>query len=145
MLNTLSKSDLSFELLCEYGCVTEPRRYFGLDYPRIVLSLLRVLVHEGPVSMAAMHRELGLDVHQDAAGSDARHTLLSAVQLLAALAQDNATATGRTLEEVVDELSIKLELANTGPLDRGNLGRAGDSEAFDGECGRSSGEDSEQE
>ena len=95
--------------------------------------------------MAAMHRELGLDVHQDAAGSDARHTLLSAVQLLAALAQDNATATGRTLEEVVDELSIKLELANTGPLDRGNLGRAGDSEAFDGECGRSSGEDSEQE
>ena len=72
--------------------------------------------------MAAMHRDLGLDVHQDAPGSDVRHTLLSAVQLLAALAQDNAVATGRTLEEVVDELSIKLELANTGPLDRGSLG-----------------------
>ncbi|WP_194914460.1 hypothetical protein [Catenulispora rubra] len=103
--------------------MTEPRRYFGLDYPRIVLTLLRILVHQGPVSMAAMHRELGLDVHQDAPGSDVRHTLLSAVQLLAALAQDNAAATGRTLEEVVDELSIKLELANTGPLDRGSLGR----------------------
>ncbi|WP_370345506.1 hypothetical protein [Catenulispora sp. EB89] len=82
-----------------------------------------------------MHRELGLDVHQDAPGSDVRHTLLSAVQLLAALAQDNASATGRTLEEVVDELSIKLELANTGPLDRGSLGRrgyAGDAEGAEG-------------
>ncbi|MEY9862350.1 hypothetical protein ABH935_007995 [Catenulispora sp. GAS73] len=81
--------------------------------------------------MAAMHRELGLDVHQDAPGSDVRHTLLSAVQLLAALAQDNASATGRTLEEVVDELSIKLELANTGPLDRGSLGRRECADAAD--------------
>jgi len=98
--------------------------------------------------MAAMHRELGLDVHQDAPGSDVRHTLLSAVQLLAALAQDNASATGRTLEEVVDELSIKLELANTGPLDRGSLGRrgyAGGVEDAEGADGGDGGEGPERE
>lgn len=65
--------------------------------------------------MAMRNNALGLNVHQDGPGSDVRETLLSAVQLLAALAQDNAAATGRTLEEVVDELSIKFELANMRP------------------------------
>lgn len=89
--------------------------------------------------MAATNAELGLDVHRDGPGSDVRETLLSAVQLLAAVAQDNAAATGRTLEEVVDELSIKLEVANLGPLDRGNLtpkGHTGPSDAeSSGDCG----------
>jgi hypothetical protein len=65
--------------------------------------------------MAMRNNALGLNVHQDGPGSDVRETLLSAVQLLAALAQDNAAATGRTLEEVVDEVSIKFELANMRP------------------------------
>jgi hypothetical protein len=121
--------------------VTAPRRYFGLDYPRLVLTLLRILVHEGPISMATTINELGLNVHRDGPGSDAREALLSAVQLLAALAQDNAAATGRPLEEVVDELSIKFELANTGQPERGNLGRPGRVEASDGD----SAEDSERE
>ena len=95
--------------------MTEERRYFGLDHPRLVLTLLRTLVHDGPVVMAMTNNELGLNVHQDGPGSDVRETLLSAVQLLAALAQDNAAATGRTLEEVVDEVSIKFELANMRP------------------------------
>ncbi|MEY9891037.1 hypothetical protein ABIA35_004252 [Catenulispora sp. MAP12-49] len=95
--------------------MTRERRYFGLDHPRLVLTLLRTLVHEGPVVMAMRNNALGLNVHQDGPGSDVRETLLSAVQLLAALAQDNAAATGRTLEEVVDELSIKFELANMRP------------------------------
>lgn len=71
--------------------------------------------------MAMKNNELGLNVHQDGPGADVRETLFSAIQLIAALAQDNAAVTGRTVEEVVDELSIKVELANTGPLDRGNL------------------------
>ena len=127
-----------FELLCEYGGVTEHRRYFGLDYPRMVLTLLRILVHEGPISMATMNSELGLNVHQDGPGSDARETLLSAVQLLAALAQDNAAATGSTLEEVFDELSIKFELANTGQPERGNPGPRGRAEAPGGESAEDS-------
>lgn len=82
--------------------------------------------------MATANTALGLDVHRDGPGSDVRETLLSAVQLLAAVAQDNAAATGRTLEEVVDELSIKLEVANIGASDCGNLtprGRGGLSNA----------------
>ena len=71
--------------------------------------------------MLTANTELGLNVHQDGPGSGCPRTLLSAVQLLAAVAQDNAAATGRTLEEVVDELSIKLEVANIGPSDCGNL------------------------
>ena len=95
--------------------MTDQRRYFGLDHPRLALTLLGTLVHQGSVAMARKNNELGLDVHQDGPGSDVRETLLSAVQLLAALAQDNAAATGRTLEEVVDEVSIKFELANMRP------------------------------
>lgn len=101
--------------------MTDQRRYFGLDHPRLALTLLGTLVHQGSVAMARKNNELGLDVHQDGPGADVRDTLFSAIQLIAALAQDNAAVTGRTVEEVVDELSIKVELANTGPLDRGNL------------------------
>ena len=112
----------------------EHRRYFGLDHPRLVLTLLRTLVHQGSAAMATANTELGLNVHQDGPGSDVRETLLSAVQLLAAVAQDNAAATGRTLEEVVDELSIKLEVANIGPSDCGNLTPRGHGGVFDADA-----------
>ena len=127
-----------FERVCDTAVMREHRRYFGLDHPRLVLTLLRTLVHQGSAAMATANTELGLDVHRDGPGSDVRETLLSAVQLLAAVAQDNAAATGRTLEDVVDELSIKLEVANIGTSDCGNLtprghGRPLDADADDPE------------
>ncbi len=74
----------------------------------------------GVIDMARRSTELGLNL-QDDLGRGVSETLFAAINLAAQFAQRYASETGRSLVEVVDELSVEFEVSTPRELQVGSI------------------------
>src|SRR5579883_1149735 len=109
---------------CTYSRMNQGRQYRGTDHPRLALDLLRTRVKNpspmGVIDMARRSTELGLNL-QDDLGRGVSETLFAAINLAAQFAQRYASETGRSLVEVVDELSVEFEVSTPRELQVGSI------------------------
>jgi hypothetical protein len=81
-------------------------RYF--DNPRAALALMRA---ESIPDMAAAARPVGIDVNVCAEDKRVRETMYATAQIASLMARRLAVATNKTFNEVMDELTVEIELS----------------------------------